>query len=190
MSNRLAVKVKTLESAPARYVPIEGERRVLTVGSAMRCRIASFPATPLSHVPIGPKTGGFASPPYDGFALTLRGQLIQKARRWQSVPAPARLVTRRQAGGAVVGRNRGPLSEGIAHPSDTLRMRRSCPLETAARCTCGRVRDRGHEILYSGIRGSRRLSPDAHMISGSRGCCHWPPLPWCNRSAFSGQRLG
>jgi hypothetical protein len=66
-----------------------GERRVLTV--EQRCtRIVSLPATPLSHVPIGPKTGGFASPPYDGFALTLRGQLIPKRTRWQSVRTSAR----------------------------------------------------------------------------------------------------
>jgi hypothetical protein len=38
-------------------------------------RAAAKPATPLSHVPIGPKTGGFASPPCGGFALTLRSQL-------------------------------------------------------------------------------------------------------------------
>jgi hypothetical protein len=32
---------------------------------------AAEPATPLSHVPIGTKTGGFASPPYGGFALSI-----------------------------------------------------------------------------------------------------------------------
>ena len=55
----------------------------------MAC-IPAWPATPLSHVPIGPKTGGFASPPYDGFALTLRSQLIRKRTRWQSVRRSAR----------------------------------------------------------------------------------------------------
>jgi len=34
-------------------------------------RVAAKPATPLSHVPIGTKTGGFASPPYDGYALSI-----------------------------------------------------------------------------------------------------------------------
>jgi hypothetical protein len=34
-------------------------------------RVAAKPATPLSHVPIGLKTGGFASPPYGGFALNI-----------------------------------------------------------------------------------------------------------------------
>jgi hypothetical protein len=52
--------------------------------------IASLPATPLSHVPIGPKTGGFACSPYGGFALTLRGQLILKRMHWQSVCCSAR----------------------------------------------------------------------------------------------------
>ena len=33
--------------------------------------IAAKPATPLSRVPIGTKTGGFASPPYGGFALSI-----------------------------------------------------------------------------------------------------------------------
>ncbi len=51
----------------------------------MRTHRVLWPATPLSHVPIGPKTGGFASPPYDGFALTLRGQLILKRTCLQSV---------------------------------------------------------------------------------------------------------
>jgi hypothetical protein len=59
---------------------------------ALRSRVVLWPATPLSHVRIGPKTGGFASPPYDGFALTLRGQLILKKAHWQSV----RKIARRQ----------------------------------------------------------------------------------------------
>jgi hypothetical protein len=43
--------------------------------TARSTRFASLPATPLSRVSIGPKTGGFASPPRGGFALTVRGEL-------------------------------------------------------------------------------------------------------------------
>src|ERR1700685_3963675 len=38
------------------------------------------------------KTGGFASPPYGGFALSERGQLIVKRTRWQHVPSAGRRV--------------------------------------------------------------------------------------------------
>ena len=64
-----------------------------------RCAcIASLPATPLSHVPIGPKTGGFASPPYDGFALTLRSQLTRNATERQRVRSSMHVFKQRQSG--------------------------------------------------------------------------------------------
>jgi hypothetical protein len=61
-------------------------------GVGGRCAgTSASPATPLSHVQTDHKTGGFASPPYDGFALTLRSQLIHKRAPWQSVTRFARL---------------------------------------------------------------------------------------------------
>jgi hypothetical protein len=69
------------------------ERRVLTVEQPDAPALADLPATPLSHVPIGPKTGGFASPPYGGFALTVRGQLILNRAHWQRVRPPVRRLT-------------------------------------------------------------------------------------------------
>jgi hypothetical protein len=56
-------------------------------------RVAGKPATPLSHVPIGRKTGGFAPPPHGGFALTLRSQLALSSTQWQRVCRTARRKT-------------------------------------------------------------------------------------------------
>jgi len=104
---RLALKVKTLASAPARYVK---RRREAGVDDRQPTHVASLPGRQPRYlvIPIGPKTGGFASPPYDGFAFTLRGQLIQKKRCLQSVPATARrkkATRRRYAAG--IGARRG-----------------------------------------------------------------------------------
>ena len=66
-------RVKTLKSS-GDCVSI-GEKR--NDGGATKHTRLGEPATPLSHVPIGLKTGGFASPPCGGFALTLRSQLTR-----------------------------------------------------------------------------------------------------------------
>ena len=65
--------------------------QVLTAISAMRSH-QLLAGNPAISCPIGSETGGFASPPCDGFALTLPSQLILKETRWQSVRAAVRRV--------------------------------------------------------------------------------------------------
>ena len=60
----------------------------MTVGPRST-RAAAKPATPLSHVPIGTKTGGFASPPHDGYALSIAIP-VSAARRAYAMCLPHR----------------------------------------------------------------------------------------------------
>jgi hypothetical protein len=55
-------------------------REKRTDGDEAKSSVAAEPATPLSHVPIGTKTGGFASPPYDGYALSIASAVSPESR--------------------------------------------------------------------------------------------------------------
>ena len=68
-------------------------------------RVAAKPGTPLSHVSIGRKTGGFAPPSHGGFALKLRSQLALSSTRWQRVCPNGRVcrTVRRKTGTARYG---------------------------------------------------------------------------------------
>jgi hypothetical protein len=98
MFARPAIQVKNLESAPARYFPKSSESSV-DGDWAMRGHrdLLRQPRYLVSQSDL--KTGGFASPPHDGFALTLPSQLIPKRTAAQSVSTCARrqIATRRRA---------------------------------------------------------------------------------------------